>query len=109
MTHVVTEACIGCRYTDCVAVCPVDCFHIGPNFLTIDPEECIDCAKCIPECPCSAIVAEEDLPSAQHHMLAINAELAKTFPVIDEQLSPLPDAEIWKDKAGKLQYLIREP
>jgi ferredoxin len=70
MTHVVTEACIRCKYTDCVDVCPVDCFREGPNFLTIDPDECIDCAVCIPECPVSAIYAEEDVPKDQLHMTA---------------------------------------
>ncbi len=67
MTHVVTEACIRCKYTDCVDVCPVDCFREGPNFLTIDPDECIDCAVCIPECPANAIMPEEDVPGDQHH------------------------------------------
>jgi ferredoxin len=65
MTHVVTESCIRCKYTDCVDVCPVDCFREGPNFLTIDPDECIDCAVCIPECPVNAILPEEDVPSHQ--------------------------------------------
>ena len=77
MTHVVTEACINCKYTDCVDVCPVDCFKEGPNFLTIDPDECIDCAVCIPECPVNAIYAEEDVPKNQIHMTEINAELAR--------------------------------
>ena len=72
MTHIVTEACIACKYTDCVDVCPVDCFREGPNFLTIDPDECIDCAVCIPECPVSAIYAEEDVPRDQQHMIALN-------------------------------------
>ena len=62
MTHVVTESCIKCKFTDCVDVCPVDCFREGPNFLVIDPDECIDCAVCIPECPANAIFAEEDVP-----------------------------------------------
>ncbi len=62
MTYVVTEACVKCKYTDCVNVCPVDCFKVGPNFLVIDPDECIDCAVCVPECPVDAIYAEEDLP-----------------------------------------------
>ena len=65
MTHVVTESCIRCKYTDCMDVCPVDCFREGPNFLTIDPDECIDCAVCIPECPVNAIYAEEDVPQGQ--------------------------------------------
>jgi ferredoxin len=107
MTHVVTELCIGCRYTDCVEVCPVDCFHQGPNFLSIDPEECIDCAKCIPECPISAIVADVDLGSDQQHMLSLNAELSQIHPVINRPVARLPDADEWKGKMDKLQFLQR--
>ena len=108
MTHVVTEACIRCKYTDCVDVCPVDCFHEGPNFLAIDPDECIDCAVCIPECPVNAIFAEEDLPKDQLHMVALNAELVQLgWPVISRRKSALPDAEDWKDKTGKLPQLIK--
>ena len=77
MTHVVTENCIKCKYTDCVDVCPVDCFREGPNFLVIDPDECIDCAVCIPECPANAIYAEEDVPQDQLNFIALNAELAR--------------------------------
>src|SRR5690242_20980323 len=75
MTHVVLESCIRCKYTDCVDVCPVDCFREGPNFLTIDPDECIDCAVCIPECPVNASMPEEDVPGDQQHMIPLNAEL----------------------------------
>ena len=109
MTHVVTEACIACKYTDCVDVCPVDCFREGPNFLTIDPDECIDCAVCIPECPVSAIYAEEDLPKDQLHMTDLNAELAKlpTWKSITKRKSPPADADDWKDRTGKLGELIR--
>jgi len=109
MTHVVTESCIRCKYTDCVDVCPVDCFREGPNFLTIDPDECIDCAVCIPECPVNAIYAEEDVPADQQHMTKLNAELAKlpTWKSITKRKAPLPDAEEWKDKTGKLKELIR--
>ena len=107
MTHVVTELCIGCRYTDCVEVCPVDCFHVGPNVLTIDPDECIDCAKCIPACPIAAIVADVDLPETQRHMLELNAELSRVFPVITDTLGALPDAEEWKGKTDKLGLLQR--
>ena len=107
MTHVVTELCIGCRYTDCVEVCPVDCFHVGPNILTIDPDECIDCAKCIPACPIAAIVADVDLPEGQRHMLELNAELSRVFPVITDTLGALPDAEEWKVKTDKLEHLQR--
>ena len=78
MTHVVTESCIKCRYTDCVDVCPVDCFREGPNFLAIDPDECIDCAVCVAECPVNAIYAEEDVPGDQQHFTELNAELART-------------------------------
>ena len=93
MTHVVTQACIACKYTDCVAVCPVDCFHEGPNFLVIDPEGCIDCGVCIPECPIEAIVEETDLPEDQQEYLEINARLSKVWPVITASRDPLPDAD----------------
>jgi ferredoxin len=109
MTHIVTEACIKCKYTDCVDVCPVDCFREGPNFLTIDPDECIDCAVCIPECPVNAIYAEEDAPKDQQHMIQLNAELAKLpgWKSITKRKAPLDTAEEWKDKTGKLSELIR--
>ena len=107
MTHVVTEACIKCKYTDCVDVCPVDCFREGPNFLVIDPDECIDCAVCIPECPANAILPEEDVPGNQQQFIQINAALAKTWPSITKRKDPLPDADEWKDKTGKLGDLIR--
>ena len=109
MTHVVTEACIRCKYTDCVDVCPVDCFREGPNFLTIDPDECIDCAVCIPECPVNAIVPEEDVSPDQRHMIALNAELARVagWPTINKRKAPLPDADEWKDRTEKLVHLIR--
>lgn len=109
MTHVVTEACIACKYTDCVDVCPVDCFREGPNFLAIDPDECIDCAVCIPECPVGAIYAEEDVPRDQQHMIALNAELAKlpSWKSITKRKAPLPDADKYKDMTGKLHLLQR--
>jgi len=107
VTHVVTEACIRCRYTDCVEVCPVDCFHAGPNMLVIDPDECIDCAVCVAECPVNAIYAEEDVPAAQQAFIALNAELAGTFPVTTKAESPFADAETWKDVADKLHLLER--
>ncbi|MCL4800053.1 MAG: ferredoxin family protein [Burkholderiales bacterium] len=107
MTHVVTESCIKCKYTDCVDVCPVDCFKEGPNMLVIDPDECIDCAVCIPECPVNAIYAEEDLPAGQEAFTALNAELAKAWPVLADKKDPLPDAEEWKDVKDKLPLLER--
>ena len=108
MTHVVTEACIRCKYTDCVDVCPVDCFREGPNFLTIDPDECIDCAVCIPECPVNAIYAEEDVPAYQMHMIKLNVELARSgWPSITKRKAPMADADDWKDKTDKLSELQR--
>ncbi|MDR2154992.1 MAG: ferredoxin family protein [Burkholderiaceae bacterium] len=109
MTHVVTENCIRCKYTDCVDVCPVDCFLEGPNFLTIDPDECIDCAVCIPECPTNAIFAEEDVPRDQQHMIQINAELARSpnFKTLTKRKDAPPDADEWNGKINKLQYLQR--
>lgn len=105
MTFVVTENCINCKYTDCVEVCPVDCFHEGPNFLVIDPDECIDCALCEPECPAEAIVAEDDLSESQQQFLELNAEKSKVWPVITAHKDPLPDAEKWDGVAGKLDHL----
>jgi ferredoxin len=107
MTHVVTESCIKCRYTDCVDVCPVDCFREGPNFLTIDPDECIDCAVCIPECPVNAIYAEEDVPADQRQFIEINVALSKDWPSITRMKPHFPDADEWKDVPGKIQYLER--
>lgn len=107
MTHVVTDSCIRCRYTDCVDVCPVDCFREGPNFLSIDPDECIDCAVCVAECPVNAIFAEEDLPADQMPFIKLNAELARSWPSITKTKSPLPDADEWKDAKDKLKFLER--
>ena len=72
MTFVVTENCIKCKYMDCVKVCPVDCFHEGPNFLVIDPDECIDCTLCEPECPVEAIFPEDALPDKWEPFVKIN-------------------------------------
>ncbi len=107
MAFVVTQACIRCRYTDCVDVCPVDCFHAGSNFLVIDPEECIDCAVCVPECPVEAIFAEADVPDDQREYIALNAELAPEWPVMSAKVDPLPDAAEWADVRNKLVHLVR--
>ena len=107
MTYVVTENCIKCKYTDCVEVCPVDCFYEGPNFLVIDPDECIDCALCEPECPVEAIFSEDDLPEGQEKFLALNADLAKEWPVISEKKDAPPDADEWNGVPDKLPLLER--
>lgn len=105
MTFVVLENCIKCKYMDCVDVCPVDCFHEGPNFLVIDPDECIDCTLCEPECPIEAIVSEDDIPSGQEKFLELNEELSQSWPVITASKPPPDDAAEWEGVADKLQYL----
>src|SRR3974390_1073378 len=107
MTHVVIESCIKCKDTDCVDVCPVDCFHEGPNMLVMDPDECIDCAVCIPECPVNAIYAEEDVPEDQRSFIALNAELAKQWSPITRMKPHKPDADQWKDVKDKAKFLER--
>jgi ferredoxin len=107
MTYVVSESCIKCKYTDCVEVCPVDCFHAGPNFLVIDPDECIDCTLCVAECPVEAIYAEDDLPENQRHFIALNAELSKTWKVIVEKIDAPADADEWTKVKDKLNLLER--
>ena len=108
MTYVVTESCILCKHTDCVDVCPVDCFVEGPNFLAIDPDGCIDCAVCVPECPENAIYAEDDVPEDQKSFIGINAELAKLWKPITKAKDSLPDFEKWTGVTNKLQYLKRD-
>lgn len=88
MTYVVTENCIRCKYTDCVDVCPVDCFYEGPNFLVIHPDECIDCGLCEPECPAQAILSEDDLRQEDLPFVALNAELAERWPNISVRKAP---------------------
>ena len=106
MTFVVTEQCIKCKFTDCVDVCPVDCFHEGPNFVVINPEGCLDCALCVPECPVDAIFDEADLPDEFQEYIQINADLSETWPEITETTDPLPDAQEWADQPGKRDALI---
>jgi ferredoxin len=107
MTYVVAENCIKCKFTDCVEVCPVDCFHEGPNFLVIDPEECIDCNLCVSECPAEAIFPEDDVPEGQRQFIALNAELARIWPAITEKKDALPDADAWNGKPDKADLLER--
>lgn len=107
MTYVVTETCIKCKYTDCVDVCPVDCFREGPNMLVIDPDECIDCTLCVPECPVEAIFAEDDVPDAQQAFIELNRELAAQWPAIIERKAPPADADDWAKIKDKKQHLER--
>ncbi len=94
MTHIVVERCVACRYTDCCAVCPVDCFYEikDPVMLVIDPETCIDCGLCIPECPVHAIYPEDELPDVYQEWTAKNAELFSNGEVISTKADALPDA-----------------
>ena len=107
MTFVVTENCIKCKLMDCVEVCPVDCFHEGPNMLVIDPDECIDCTLCEPECPIEAIVSEDEVPEDQKVFLQLNEELSRSWPVITEAGTPPADCDEWRDKPNKLKLLER--
>jgi ferredoxin len=107
MTYVVTESCIKCKYTDCVDVCPVDCFREGPNMLVIDPDECIDCTLCVPECPVEAIVSEDDLPVDQREFLALNTELSKKWPPIIERKQSPADAADWEKVKDKRKLIER--
>lgn len=105
MAHIVAEPCIKCKYTDCVEVCPVDCFHEGVNFLTIDPDVCIDCGLCVPECPTQAIFPEEDLPDKWAEYVEINARLAAEWPELTEKKDALPEADEFKDVEDKRAML----
>jgi ferredoxin len=106
MTHVVTDNCINCKYTDCVEVCPVDCFHAGPNFLVIDPNDCIDCTLCVEECPANAIFSEVDVPAGQEAFLAINARLWCEWPVLTKKIDAMADAAKWDGVPNKLPLLM---
>ncbi len=105
MAFVVTDNCIRCKYTDCVEVCPVDCFYEGPNFLAINPEECIDCALCEPECPANAILSEDELSKDQEVFVLLNQDLSQIWPNIKKKKAGLPDATQWDGVVNKLEYL----
>lgn len=107
MTFLVGESCIKCKLGDCVEVCPVDCFYEGPNMLVIDPDECIDCALCEPECPVDAIFADDEIPEGQEKFLELNQELSAIWPVITHAPTPPPDADDWREVKDKLKYLER--
>ena len=107
MAYVVTDNCIMCKYTDCVEVCPVDCFYEGENMLVINPDECIDCGVCEPECPADAIEAENE---DNVKWLEVNREYSEKWPNISEQKEALPDADEYKDKEGKFEsHFSEEP
>jgi ferredoxin len=107
MTYVVTEACINCKHTECVEVCPVDAFRAGPNFLVIDPDACIDCAVCVPACPVDAIFPDADVPVDMQQYVALNAELARDWPEIVRKEVALPEATHWASIKDKFDLLKR--
>lgn len=106
MTYVVTEQCIKCKFTDCVEVCPVDCFYEGENMLVINPDECIDCGVCEPECPAEAIKPES---AELAHWIELNRKYSAMWPGISEVKSPPADAEEWKGKPDKEKLLSENP
>lgn len=101
MTHVVTDNCIKCKFTDCVEVCPVDCFYEGENMLVIHPDECIDCGVCIPECPAEAIFPDTD-SAAEPKWLELNKEYSDKWPNITRRKEPMPEADALNGVPGKL-------
>ena len=107
MPFVVTESCIQCKYTDCVNVCPMDCFMEGPNFLVINPDECIDCSVCVPECPVDAIVNEREITPGQAHFVQLNRDLSRhpAWKRITQSKKPLPDHEAWATASDKPKWL----
>jgi ferredoxin len=108
MTYVVTDSCIQCRHTKCVDICPADAFHLGPNFIVIDPDDCVDCGLCVPECPEDAIYPENRLAGEQRVFIELNAELSKKWPVILQELEPLDNHDAWTGRPNKLPHLKRE-
>ena len=109
MAYVVAEPCVKCKFTDCVAVCPVDCFYEGKDFLVINPDECIDCGACEPECPVNAIFEEDDLPEKWHKYMEINERLGQSWPNIIEQKDPHPEAEKYRDVEEKASLMSEDP
>ncbi len=107
MPYVVTEACIRCKYMDCVEVCPVDCFYEGKTMLVINPDECIDCGVCEPECPAEAIMSDSDSRAAK--WAEINRECAGKWPNVTRKKEPPADADAWKGRSGKEEYFSEEP
>ncbi len=110
MPYVVAEPCINCKHTDCVEVCPVDCFYEGPNFLVIEPDECIDCNACVPVCPVEAIFPDDELPEEWEHYTQWNAHLSQKWQelgyVLVEKKDPLPDAEEWKTREKNEELIL---
>ncbi len=107
MTYLVTDNCVKCKHTTCVSVCPVDCFYEGPDMLVINPDECIDCGICVPECPVDAIVSDVDLPEPDKIIwMERNAKYSQIWPNIDEEKAPLEDAYEWENIPHKFEKFV---
>jgi ferredoxin len=109
MTYVVADPCVKCKFTDCVDVCPVDCFYEGENFLVINPDECIDCGACVPECPVEAIFPEDELPAKWEEYTEINARLAEVWPNISAKQDAMDSAEDMRGVENKRDQLSEAP
>ncbi len=109
MAYIVAEPCINCKFTDCVDVCPVDCFYEGKNFLVINPDECIDCGACEPECPVDAIFEEDEVPDKWRHYVELNAQYSSKWPGITAKKAPLPTSDQFKDNPDKGALLLPDP
>lgn len=107
MPYVVTDRCILCKYMDCVEVCPVDCFYEGENMVVINPNECIDCGVCAPECPEDAIFS--DTEDRAEKWVSVNRDFAERWPSVTRKKDPLPDADKWKGRDDKGQYFSEKP
>ena len=106
MTYIVNENCIKCKLTDCVEVCPVDCFYEGENMLVIKPDECIDCGVCEPECPIDAIVP--DTESGSEKWLELNNKYSEIWPNINKKKDPLKDQEKYRNEENKFEKYFKE-
>tara|TARA_Y100001973_G_C5086890_1_gene275347 strand:- start:337 stop:672 length:336 start_codon:yes stop_codon:yes gene_type:complete len=110
MTYLVTDNCIKCKFTDCVEVCPVDCFYVGKNMLVINPDECIDCGVCEPECPAEAILPDNNLSGDElEYWMNINTKYSNIWPNITKKQDPPVDAAEWDGKPNKRELLSEEP
>ena len=109
MPFIVTDPCVKCKHTDCVAVCPVDCFHEGENMLVIDPLECIDCGACVPACPVEAIFHDEDVPAEWQDYIELNEKYAEQWPVLTQQKEPLPEASKFANVQPKKHLISPQP
>ncbi len=107
MTYIVNDSCIACKYTDCVEVCPVDCFYEGENMLVIHPDECIDCGVCEPECPVDAILP--DTAPGASEWVEFNLKYSELWPVIVSKRDPLPGADEMDGKTGKMDLFSENP